>query len=577
MAEIPKANPEPVTYGGPANLAWDEEGKNLKSNGIDSVLFWLKPSLVSVLQPLWEEIGEDLYSKLIAFEASKGTHEDYEIMMNVAGRDFVKGFLHWGEVVKSCGWGAFSVESFSEEKKEAVIRIDQPWELRCLRAKMLTNNIPFLCGKISGVFSHHFKTNCIAEVIETDKGGEQENTWARIHLKHSRITLERALLELHEARGSSSEGDLRALNNSLRRGQRRLLDVIETMGEFIWECDPSLVIHYATNQAGEVLGVEGKVAEVHSWHDFLSAADIACFEEMLAQLDSGLKFVEAEFQCVNKGASGQWVHLRAKRLLDFSGEQMGFVGSARDITREKILRDQLAEQQKNSEYAAKMATLGEMAGGIAHEVNTPLAVISLKVEGMLDDIAEGKLSAESCKNDLYLILSTTDRIAKIVTGLRAFARDGTRDPMTEVAVSALFSDVSILCQNRMGLRGVKLSFLAPSDDLKVRGRPTQISQVLLNLLNNAFDATADLPERWINIESKVEGKMVKITVEDSGPGIPPQVLEKLMQPFFTTKPVGKGTGLGLSISKGIIEAHGGKLYVDTSRPNTCFAIELPKA
>jgi signal transduction histidine kinase len=112
-------------------------------------------------------------------------------------------------------------------------------------------------------------------------------------------------------------------------------------------------------------------------------------------------------------------------------------------------------------------------------------------------------------------------------------------------------------------------------DQEVFGNSIQISQVILNLLNNAFDAIQDATDKWIKIQTYIEHGQVQIRVTDCGHGISNEVAKKIMQPFFTTKPIGKGTGLGLSISKGIVEAHQGKLTIDTESKNTCFVITLP--
>jgi C4-dicarboxylate-specific signal transduction histidine kinase len=121
---------------------------------------------------------------------------------------------------------------------------------------------------------------------------------------------------------------------------------------------------------------------------------------------------------------------------------------------------------------------------------------------------------------------------------------------------------------------VNLDIVAVEDG-QVNCRPTQLSQVLLNLLSNAFDAVSALSEKWVRLTVTQEEQKLIIKVIDSGNGIPSDIAEKIMQPFFTTKVIGKGTGLGLSISRGIIESHEGALFYDPSEKNTTFVIELP--
>jgi C4-dicarboxylate-specific signal transduction histidine kinase len=169
------------------------------------------------------------------------------------------------------------------------------------------------------------------------------------------------------------------------------------------------------------------------------------------------------------------------------------------------------------------------------------------------------------------------RASKIILGLKRFSRDGSHDPMAMIPVSEIVSDATSLCAQRFASHGVTLTVCEIPLSLRVECRGVEISQVLLNLLNNAYDAIHSLKEKWIKIEVvESEHEMVNIMVTDSGGGLSPEVQQKLMQPFFTTKAIGKGTGLGLSISKGILEAHHGRLVYDNKCPNTRFVIELPK-
>ena len=238
---------------------------------------------------------------------------------------------------------------------------------------------------------------------------------------------------------------------------------------------------------------------------------------------------------------------------------------------ERLIETQRAQMTQN----AKMSALGEMAGGIAHEINNPLAIIqgstqqlkSFAVRGRLDEAAVLKASAR--------IENTVSRIAKIVRGLRTFAKDGVDDPFENVTVGGLFSDTLDLCRTRFVSNEVSLIVGEPPAAMMVEGRVVQLSQVLLNLLNNAFDAVEPLAEKWVRLDATVRNGRLSITVTDSGGGVPLPARQKLMQPFFTTKEVGKGTGLGLSISRGIIETHGGTLSYNELSTHTQFVIDLP--
>lgn len=237
----------------------------------------------------------------------------------------------------------------------------------------------------------------------------------------------------------------------------------------------------------------------------------------------------------------------------------------------------ILEQRQKLENTAKLSALGEMAGGIAHEINTPLAIIALKADQLRECAEEGDTQQSDFTDGLSLIKETADRIAKIVLGLKFFAREGSGSAMQKVRISTIIEDTLSFCQKRVESHGVRLeleSNSSPAEELECRA--IEISQVILNLLNNAFDAVQMVEKKWIRINVAVTANTVGIEISDSGTGIPKEIREKIMQPFFTTKEVGKGTGLGLSISKGIVERHGGTLCLDENSPYTRFVITLPK-
>ncbi|MCC2678427.1 MAG: hypothetical protein K0R29_1003 [Pseudobdellovibrio sp.] len=237
--------------------------------------------------------------------------------------------------------------------------------------------------------------------------------------------------------------------------------------------------------------------------------------------------------------------------------------------------EELAEAKANMISTSKLSALGEMAGGMAHEINTPLTIINLKVAQIQNELSASPVNKEKVNDGLKKIEDTVARIAKIIRGLRYFARDTKSDPFIRVQVSAILEDTLYLCIERFRYNGIILKTADYPKNLYIDCRPTEISQVILNLLNNACDAVLELPEKWISIDVVKKGEMLEVRISDSGPGIPRDVQEKIMQPFFTTKPVGKGTGLGLSISKGIIDSHNGSLTIDNKSRNTCFVITLP--
>ncbi len=235
-----------------------------------------------------------------------------------------------------------------------------------------------------------------------------------------------------------------------------------------------------------------------------------------------------------------------------------------DLRQEKVATAQMA----------KLSALGEMAGGIAHEINNPLTVIQLHVVQTQTLQQLGSLTDKILLENLDKIQNTTTRISKIISGLRTFSRDGVKDPFERVDVHRWVNETLSLCSEKFRYHQLDLN-VHIEENLYVRGRLIQLGQVLLNLMNNAFDAVQTYPKKWIRLEASRKGSIIEVRVTDCGSGIPEEVAVKIMQPFFTTKEVGKGTGLGLSISKGIIEDHQGRFFLDRQHENTSFVIQLP--
>jgi C4-dicarboxylate-specific signal transduction histidine kinase len=234
----------------------------------------------------------------------------------------------------------------------------------------------------------------------------------------------------------------------------------------------------------------------------------------------------------------------------------------------------LIEAEMKLMNSAKMSALGEMAGGVAHEINTPLATILLIADQQMERPPEDLMDFESTQGAFKTVAKAAQHISKIVQGLRFFSRDSSVDPFINTDVAKVVDDTVLLCAERFKTHGLRLEVEKTS--VFVSCRPVQIAQVLLNLLNNSFHAVQTQSDKWIRVSVKDNNGSVEISVTDSGSGIAPEVRSKIFQPFFTTKDVGEGTGLGLSISKGIVESHKGTLTLEEKSPHTCFLLRIPK-
>jgi signal transduction histidine kinase len=233
----------------------------------------------------------------------------------------------------------------------------------------------------------------------------------------------------------------------------------------------------------------------------------------------------------------------------------------------------LLEARERAAQDARLVALGEMSSGIAHEIRNPLAAIHLAATQLVEHPEDGAHVGELGER----IQRIVKRASRIIDSLRSFARDASNDPFVEAPVDRIVGDALELCGRRFTDHGIALAVATVPAELVVECRPVQITQVLVNLLSNAFDAVASAPERRVQIEVSVDDDALTIAVIDSGSGIDPATRAHLFEPFFTTKPPDRGTGLGLSLSRRIVEAHHGTLELDDAAPSTRFVMRIPRA
>jgi signal transduction histidine kinase len=236
----------------------------------------------------------------------------------------------------------------------------------------------------------------------------------------------------------------------------------------------------------------------------------------------------------------------------------------------RLVNLELAQQKIALVHSEKLKALGRMAGEIAHEINNPLAIIHGNAV-----LIGGSKDASDIEEYAATIKETATRISKIVKGLRTLARDSRADPLEETLLAPLLEGVVALCEKSAGGSKVKFEVADFRSDLLILCRNSEIWQVLMNLLNNAIDAVEGIPNPTVRIEVQEKLGAVEVAVTDNGSGVLPDILPRIHEPFFTTKEVGKGLGLGLSISRAIVEAHGGKLFLDEGARQTRFVFSVP--
>jgi signal transduction histidine kinase len=294
--------------------------------------------------------------------------------------------------------------------------------------------------------------------------------------------------------------------------------------------------------------------------------------EMEVLMMTGYGTVETAVSAMKKGA-----YDFIQKPFDL-GEMLALVDKCLEKRGLRTLIQELREAKKKLEetqaqlvQSEKLASIGQLAAGVAHELNNPMSGIMGFTQLLLDDQTLTTLQ----RSDLETIFAQTQRCRTIIQNLLQFSRR--QDPkMADIDVAQVLQQVADLIKYEFASSGISLDFQPPKNLPAVVGDPQQLQQVFLNLLVNARHALANRSISRVTMEASTENNEVVIRVADNGPGIPKNIIGKIFDPFFTTKPVGQGTGLGLSICHGIIEQHRGRIEVESEvNHGATFIVHLP--
>jgi len=355
--------------------------------------------------------------------------------------------------------------------------------------------------------------------------------------------------------------DQKRAQDTLARSEARYRNLVESASDAIVTFDASG--RFTTvNHAGELLSGYRREELIGQW-----------FAPMLP--DDELPKVLGHFQKALAGETGQYetTFYRKDREIrtisvTYSTPQRDeeVLCLIRDVTDQKMLQEQLIQSEK-------MSAIGQLVSGVAHELNNPLAGISAFAQLLLTE----KRFPPDQRTAAEMIYAEARRASRIVQNLLTFARQH-KPERTSTSLNQVLDDALELRGYELRVRGIEVVRDYDEDLPETMADAHQLQQVFLNLITNAEQA---MEKRQGNtqrllVSTRRAGNVIRIEVEDSGPGIPPNLLERIFNPFFTTKPTGSGTGLGLSISLGIVREHEGKIWAENAPTGGAhFTIELP--
>lgn len=307
--------------------------------------------------------------------------------------------------------------------------------------------------------------------------------------------------------------------------------------------------------------------------DIIEVSHLEKFMEFNSRVCAGEK-ATLIYEIIGLQGTRRWLESYSAPYTLTNGE-VAHLSITNDISERIISEEKILKQKQALEETSRLAALGQLVSGIAHEINNPLTVIAGKVLVLQHKLDENLFDHGDFKKDLKTVEATILRVAKIIDGLKTLSRDPSQVGKGNHSLSMIVQETLNLCSESHKLNKVLVSVDIP-DDITVFCNPVQISQVVMNLLNNSNDAISNQKDKWIKIDAISSDRWIQLTVTDSGEKIPENITLNMLNPFFTTKEIGHGTGLGLSICVGILKCHDGFFTYNKDFPNTQFLFQLPR-
>lgn len=358
--------------------------------------------------------------------------------------------------------------------------------------------------------------------------------------------------------------ELIRLGQEARQAERHLASVVESASDMVVSTDVTGRILTWNAAAESVTGYDESAVRHRHLYELATEAQRALLAGILDRAPREGRTDPVEVEFAGRGGEPVPVSWVLSPMRDPAGRVVGLVAMGRDLTERRKLEAKLLQSEK-------LAALGVMAGGIAHEVRNPLAVISSAAQLL----AEKDLRAEVQRECAQSIFRATQKASSIIEGLLRFARSSGRGVMELLDLAPLVDEALALLADQFRLGRIELVRQIPDCSARVRGDAALLQQLVTNLAMNAVNAMAERGGTLrVSLTSTAGG--VRLEIADTGNGIPPADLPKVFDPFFTTMPIGRGTGLGLSISYAIVQEHEGKIdLVSREGAGTTATVVLP--
>lgn len=462
---------------------------------------------------------------------------------------------------------------------------------------LVNNNFFFLTGNFFGMFAcysierYSRKTFLQARLLEEEKAKVNHANLElelKVEQRTGQLLKANKILKTEIVERCSAE-------EMVKKSEEKYRTILESMREGYYEFDISGNLKFCNDAFIKIIGYnKEELSKINFRHFTKHKYANTVFREFNNVYVSHKSSKEFEWPILRKDGAKRYLETSVSLIKNSEGLPNGFQGIVRDVTDRNLAEaslisayQELKDTQSRLVQSGKLASIGELASGVAHELNQPLMVIRGSAQLIQRNISKNDIQNEDVQEQIEPIIKNTKRMMNIINHLRTFSRQS-KSEFYLLTVNQVIEDSFLMIEEQLRLKNIVIKKALNPDLPKITGDTNQLEQVILNLLANARDAISDKYgedklkdgiDKTIEIISQIaEGDkgFIEIIVKDTGSGIKKKDQSNIFDPFYTTKEVGKGTGLGLSISYGIIRDHGGQIDIaETGKQGTALRITLP--
>ncbi|MGA7146196.1 MAG: ATP-binding protein [Desulfobacterales bacterium] len=564
------------------NIEWDTNQGTCAFENLPVAMMWIDTTLAGLMSGVQAMVGTERFSLALQSEGRNSVEDDWQVISKFS--DFGDGFKAIANIAAVAGWGDWNLVSMDQDSKKCRFRVKNSWEGRYQRSLGVCWKSGMLAGKLAGYCSKYFGTNCWARqtafiakgdsydefIIEpSDRSIEMEIENLLVSDEATRADMAVALQKLRE-----EVEDRKRAEKALGASEEKYRLLFENANDAIFIAQDGF-IKFPNPQALKMTRYteEGlsKIPFVNLIHPQDRDFVLERHKKRLAGEDLPMTY---SFRIINKSGEELWVQINAAVIT--WEDRPATINFLRDITEQMHLEQHLQQSQK-------MESIGTLAGGIAHDFNNILGIIIGNAELALNNIPR----ENKAQSNLEEIRTASLRARDVVKQLLSFARKTDLEKKPIIIAPIIKETLKLLRSSVPTSIDIRQNISKDIDT--IMADPTQIHQIILNLCTNAVHAMPDggiievalknmeldeaMAARYADLKP---GLYVNLIVNDTGHGIPEEEMDRIFDPYFTTKEVGKGTGMGLAFVHGIVKSHEGWLSVE-SEPGkgTIFSIFFP--